>query len=71
MQLYKAYDFEAQAALKMILVKPESASGEPRDIEDVSKVVQALREETRNWRLYAPDKTEFPTLKKILEEVTQ
>ncbi len=70
-QLYKAYDFEAQTALKKILVKPESASGEPRDIEDVSKIVQALRAETRNWRLYAPDKTEFPTLKDILEEVKQ
>lgn len=68
-QLYKAYDFQAQDALKKILVKPEPDSGEPRDIENISEIVQALRAETRNLRLYAPDKTEFSALEKILAEV--
>ena len=68
-QLYKAYDFGAQAALNKILVKPDSDASEPQDLMSVSKTVQALRDETRSQRLYAPDKTKFPELDKILEEV--
>ena len=69
MLLYRAYHFEAHAVQQKILVKPDSSLGEPTDIVEVSKIIQALHDETRNWRLYAPDRTKFPTLKEILKEV--
>ena len=68
-QLYKAYDFDVRAALNKILVKPKSNASEPQDIVSVSKTVQALRDETRSRRLFAPDKTKFPELNEILKEV--
>ena len=67
-QLYKGYDFDAQVALKKILVK-RLADKEPQDIDSVSKTIQALRDETLSLRLYAPDHTNFPILEEILKEV--
>ena len=68
--LYRGYDFDEQG-LKKVLVKPRSATDEPKDIVDVSKTIQALRDETRSFRLYAPDETKFPELKDILKGVKQ
>ena len=68
-QLYKGYDFSAPVVLERILVKLRPTANEPQDIVNVSKTIQALRDETRSRRLYAPDKTKFQELNEILEEV--
>lgn len=68
-QLYKGYDFNAPLVLERILVKLRPADNEPQDIVNVSKTIQALRDESRSFRLYAPDNTKFPELDEILKEV--
>ena len=68
-QLYKGYNFDDRDALNKIFVKPQPADDEPQDIVSVSRTVQALLDETRSSRLYAPDSTNFPELENILKEV--
>ena len=67
--LYKRYDFGDDAsALNKVLVKTQDDDTEPKDIADVSRIVQALRDEERIQRVYAPDRDRVDVLRRIMEE---
>ena len=66
--LYKRYDFSDDAsALNKVLVKTREDDVEPRDIADVSRIVQALRDEERIQRVYASDRDRIDALREIME----
>ena len=69
--LYTWYDFEGSTALNKVLVKTDWNENEPKDIANVSMVVQALRDSERIWRAYVPDDETLMQLNYILDEVRQ
>ena len=67
--LYKRYDFSDDAsALNKVLVKIRDDDVEPRDIADVSRIVQALRDEERIQRVYGSDRDQVDALRRVMEE---
>ena len=69
--LYTWYDFEGSTALNKVLVKTDWNENEPKDIANVSRVVQALRDSERIWRAYVPDDDTLNRVNNILDEVRQ
>lgn len=67
--LYKRYSFEDSSALNKVLVKTRNIDSEPRDIANVSDVIQALREAEFIKRVYAPNHEQIQELSQILQEV--
>ena len=67
--LYKRYDFSDDvSALNKVLVKIRDDDVEPRDIADVSRIVQALRDEERIQRVYGSDRDQVDALRRVMEE---
>lgn len=66
---YKWYDFDDASALNKVLVKTLDDDREPRDIASVSRVVNALRPESRIQRAYATESDRAEELERILREV--
>ncbi len=67
--LYKQYDFNDTSALNKVLVKTRPDDSEPRDIAEVSPVIQAFKDSERIQRVYAPDRETRKELQKIMEGV--
>ena len=69
--LYKWYDFTDASALNKVLVKAHPNQAEPKDIASESKLVPALRDAERIQRVYASDKDQVKTLRRIMQEIQQ
>ena len=67
--LYKQYDFNDRSALNKVLVKTNPDDSEPKDIAEVSPVIEAFGVAERIQRVYAPDQKDVERLQQIMEKV--